>query len=325
MKEYFELKNECIVESTPEAGQIVVYSVPSEIEKKELHKTLRLDQHGLDSALDPDEISRVEFTSEHIYIIFKRPNTATFKEHLKFEVSSLGMFLKKDKLILILGESTTPFATKKFPGVGSLNGVVLKLFFQITHHFLGHLKAMRMLNAELQTKLNASMENQYFLQMFNLSESLIYYLNAIETNAAVLSKLRANAERVGFTKEELDMLDDIIIEHQQCSKQTQIYSSVLSGLMDARGNIINNNMNVLLRNLMIINIVFLPLNLIASVGGMSEYTMITKDHVNWEIAYGLFFLAMVALGALTWVLLVRQINKQKVVTINGAKAGLHNF
>src|SRR3989338_9189688 len=142
--------------------------------------------------------------------------------------------------------------------------------------------------------------------MFNLSESLIYYLNALEANASALAKLRTNVEKIGFSKEELEMLDDIIIEHQQCSKQTQIYSSGLSGLMDARGNIINNNMNILLKNLTIITVVFLPLNLIASIGGMSEYTWMTERLMGWKWAYSLFLLTMVLLGTLTWLFLVKQ-------------------
>lgn len=318
MKELFELKNEYVIESTPETSNIVVYSQLSESEKVELSASLNLDQHDLESALDPDEISRVELTTDHLYIIWKRPNAASFKEQLKFEVSSLGMFLKKDKLTVILGESTSPFSGKKLPGATSLNSVILRIFMDTIHHFLSHLKVMRLLNAELQAKLNISMENQYLLQMFNLSESLIYYLNALEANASVLTKLRNNAEKIGFSQEALEILDDIMIEHQQCSKQTEIYSSVLSGLMDARGNIINNNMNILLKNLTLINVVFLPLNLIASIGGMSEYSMMTQG-LNWAVAYSLFLLGIIILGILTWFILIKRIHREKVIKTNGTR------
>ena len=317
MRNFYELQNGSVVQSAPQTGNIVVYACPNDGEKQELLETLHIDQHTLESALDPDEISRVEFGPEYIYIIWKRPNAASFKELLKFEVSSVGIFLKQNRLTMILGESTVPFSSKEFHGIASLNGVILKFLLHTIHHFLGHLKAMRQINAELQSKLNVSMENSYLLQMFNLSESLIYYLNALEANASVLTKLRANADRIVFSKEELEMLDDLIIEHQQCSRQTQIYSSVLSGLMDARGNIINNNMNILLKNLTLINIVFLPLNLIASVGGMSEYTRMTEGVMDWKAAYALFLVAMVVLGIVTWILLVRQIHKQKIVKTNG--------
>jgi magnesium transporter len=112
-------------------------------------------------------------------------------------------------------------------------------------------------------------------------------------------KLRSAPDKQKFTMDQIDLLDDVIIENQQASKQASIYSTVLSGLMDARGTIINNNMNVLLKNLTVINVVFLPLNLIASIGGMSEYSVMTKGIV-WPIAYGAFSVAMIFLGWFTW-------------------------
>lgn len=313
MKNYFELKNGAVVPSEPAKSDILVYTLPDEQEKKELIDTLQIDQHTLDSALDPDEISRVEFTVDYFYIIWKRPNTASFKQLLKFEVSSMGIFLRQGKLTLILGEGTIPFDSKEFQGITSLHGIILKFFLHTIHHFLGHLKVIKQLNGELQTKLNLSLENQYLLQMFSLGESLIYYLNALEANAAVLTKLRSNRDKISFSREELEMLDDISIEHQQCCRQAQIYSDVLSGLMDARGSIINNNMNILLRNLTLINVVFLPLNLIASIGGMSEYTRMTEGVIDWGLAYLLFIAVMIVLGILTWIFLVQQINRQKIV------------
>src|SRR3989338_5270303 len=214
MKEFFELKEGVVVNSARGTGNILIYTTPDDTEKKELLETLHLDQHTLESALDPDEISRVEFIPHYLSVIWKRPNTAAFREQLKFEVSSLGIFLNKNRVTLVLGESTIPFTDKEFHGISSLNSFVLKFLLHTIHHFLGHLKAMRLLNAELQSKLNLSMENRYLLQMFNLSESLIYYLNALEANAAVLTKLKTHTDKIAFTKEDLEMLEDITIEHQ---------------------------------------------------------------------------------------------------------------
>ena len=135
--------------------------------------------------------------------------------------------------------------------------------------------------------------------MFSLGESLIYYHNALETNLAVLAKLHTASDKLKLTPEQITLLDDVIIENQQASKQAGIYSTVLSGLMDARGTIINNNMNVLLKNLTLINVVFLPLNMIAGMGGMSEFSEITKG-LDWKISYGLFSLAMLVLGWFMW-------------------------
>jgi magnesium transporter len=79
--------------------------------------------------------------------------------------------------------------------------------------------------------------------------------------------------------------------------------------MDARGTIVNNNMNVLLKNLTLINIIFLPLNLIAGIGGMSDYSVMTRG-VDWRLAYALLSLGMILLGWVTWVLVVRATGHQ---------------
>jgi magnesium transporter len=46
-------------------------------------------------------------------------------------------------------------------------------------------------------------------------------------------------------------------------------------------------------------VVFLPLNIIASMGGMSEFSQMTKG-IDWRISYGLFSLAMILLGWIIW-------------------------
>ena len=57
-------------------------------------------------------------------------------------------------------------------------------------------------------------------------------------------------------------------------------------------------MNSLLKNLTIINVIFLPLNLIAGIGGMSEFSMMTQG-IDWRVSYFLFFVALVLIGWLT--------------------------
>jgi magnesium transporter len=154
------------------------------------------------------------------------------------------------------------------------------------------------------------MENRYLLQVFAVSESLIYYLNAIEANGAVLVKLWANAERLAHLKQDVEFLHDVMLDNQQCARQAQIHSAVLSGLMDARGTNVNNNVNVLLKNLTLINVIFLPLTLIASIGGMSEFSMMTHG-IDWRISYALLTLGMVGLGWATWVVLVQILDKRQ--------------
>jgi len=310
MKAGYELKDGSIIPAADGCATLLVYAAPTTQEKQEVIATLGLDPYDIESALDPDEISRVEFAADRVSVIWKRPKNATFEQQqVRFDVASIGLFLHREKLIIIMGEEVIPFSSREFHGACSPVDVLLRFLLHTVHHYLGHLKVIKQITVELGNKISAAMENRYLLQMFALGESLIYYLNAIEANGAVLAKLRANAERLALPKQDVEFLHDVMLDNQQCTRQAQIYSSVVSGLMDARGTIVNNNVNVLLKNLTLLNVIFLPLTLIASIGGMSEFTMMTHG-IDWRISYSLFSVAMVVLGWLTWVVLVRVLDKR---------------
>jgi magnesium transporter len=287
-----------------ETAQVLVYVAPDEGERRDLTGPLGIDLYDLESALDPDEVPRLELTADYLSIIWKRPQRATIADTLRFEVSTLGLFLRRDRLVVVLSEEPIPFGRKELQGSESLPDLVLRLLLHTVRHYMGHLKAIRQVTSSLEAKISSSMENRYLLQMFTFTESLTYYLDAIEGNGSVLQRLRNIADRLQLTPSVIAALDDLLLENGQCARQCQIHSSVLSGLMDARGTVVNNNMNVLLKNLTLINIIFLPLNLIAGIGGMSEYSMMTRG-VDWRLAYALFSLGMILLGWVTWVLMVR--------------------
>lgn len=305
MLQRFELINGTLKEADSDKSTVWVYINPDNDENELISVTHDIDKHTVESALDPDEISRLEFFENEIHIIWKRPKNYMSSDNLLFGVSSIGLFLLKDKLVVVLPEDITLFDSKQ--QCGTLMDIIINFLYNSIRHYLDHIKAMKIISREIQVKLNTSMENEYLIQMFNLSESLIYYMNAITSNLIVLVKLRNHFEKAGNDPDRLEKMEDITIENNQCLKEAEIYSSVLSGLMDARGNIINNNMNVLIKNLTMINIIFLPLNLLAGIGGMSEYSMMTMG-IDWRVSYGIFMVAMAVLGFITlW--LINRINK----------------
>jgi len=249
----------------------------------------------------------VEFDKDYTFIIWKRPNNYSFDIQLQFSVFSIGVFLSSKKMIIILKEDYELYHRREFNKINSPYDCFLKVLFYSARHYVEHIRAINMMSKELQDKINMSLENKYLMQMFNLSESLVYYFIAINANDAVLIKLKNSAQRLGFTPDEIELLEDLIIENNQCFRQAEIYSTVLSGLMDARGNLINNNMNILLKKLTIINVIFLPLNLIASIGGMSEYSVMTSG-IPHAVSYSLFALGMVGIGWMTAVMLNKMSN-----------------
>jgi len=296
----FQIQNNTLIDSESEDSPVQVYINPDSVERDKLLRTYNIDEHALTSALDPDEVSRVEFSPEQTFLIYKRPKDYSSQDNFFFNVTSVGLILLKDRLVMISSDDI-PLIEEGFRHshpIGSTLDLMLNFLHDTVYHFLGHLKVIKQVARELEQKITASIENKHLIQMFNLSESLVYYINAINSNSGVLVKLRNHIEKTGFSSETIEHLDDVIIDNNQCYEQAKTYSTVFAGLMDARGNLVNNNMNVLLRKLTILNVVFLPLNLIASIGGMSEFTMMTRG-INWRTSYFLFLAAMVLIGWLT--------------------------
>jgi magnesium transporter len=295
----YRIESAQLVPSAADEASVLICCEPTDAEKGTLLTQFDLDPFDMEAIYDSDEVPRVENTPDGTFMIWKRPDNVSQRETIQFEVSSLGIVIHHNKVALIVPKGDFSLTGREFKRIDSVWDCVLRVLLLTVHHYQGHLKAIKMMSQDLQAKIVRSMGNKYLLQMFALGESLIYYHNALETNLAVLTKLHTAADRLKLTADQIEFLDDVIIENQQASKQAGIYSTVLSGLMDARGNIINNNMNVLLKNLTLINVVFLPLNIIASMGGMSEFSMMTKGF-DWRISYGLFSLAMILLGWATW-------------------------
>ncbi|MCU0916355.1 MAG: magnesium transporter CorA family protein [Planctomycetes bacterium] len=236
-----------------------VYTAPDETERKYLIEQIKLDEHTLNSALDPDELSRLEFEPEHAAIIFKRPKRYTAEDNFLFRVVSTGVFLFKDRLIIVRADDAALFEGKPFIKILSVQDVFLKLIYRAISHFVEHLRGINMISTELEQQINIAMENKYLLNLFTLEKSLVYYLSAINSNGVLVERLRNAAPKLVLSPENVEFLDDILVENSQCRGQTEIYSQVLSSLMDARASIISNNLNVRIKALTIITIgIMLP-------------------------------------------------------------------
>lgn len=91
---------------------------------------------------------------------------------------------------------------------------------------------------------------------------------------------------------------------------TEASRDVVTSLMEMYLSMLNNQMahasnetNATVRRLTFITTIFMPLSLLAGIGGMSEWTMMTGGPPNWRIAYPLFLLGMVVLGVANYYLL----------------------
>jgi magnesium transporter len=71
-----------------------------------------------------------------------------------------------------------------------------------------------------------------------------------------------------------------------------------------------NETNTTVRRLTFITTIFMPLTLLAGIGGMSEWSMMTGPE-NWKVTYPLFLLGMGIIGVISYYLLKRLGEKRR--------------
>jgi len=289
----YQVVNNKIEETADEKSPIMMFIKPDDKEKRLLIDQYGVDEHTLASALDPDELARLECEPNHIAIVFKRPKSYSGKDQLLFKASTLGIFFFGEFLIIVMGEDTNLFEGKPFAKVSSPREVLLKLIYRSIFHFFDHLKVINVISDELEQKINRAMENRFLISLFTLQKSLVYYQNAINSNGVLIEKIRHNSARIGFTTEEAELLEDILIENNQCYRQAEVYSNILASLMDARASIVSNNINVLVKTLNIITIAIMMPTFVVSAFSMNVRIPLSQLYSAFWIILGMAGVSMI--------------------------------
>ncbi len=307
LRTYYRIAEEAgaVVRCDAAEAQIIVFNSPTVEDEADLQEFYNIDYHTLQSSLDPDELSRLEFETDHAAFIFKRPRSFSADDNFLLKLTSTGVFLYEDRLVVVMPDDAPLFEGRAPLRIFSVQDVFLRLLYQCISHFEGHLKAINMLSDSLERRIITSMETRYLLNMFALEKSLVYILNAINSNGALFDRLKASATRLGLDHDQTRILEDIIIENQQCLRRSEIYSQVIAGLMDARASIVSHNLNTLIKQFTIWTIAIMLANLVIGIFSMNVRLPLPGESEVWPF----FLINVLAVGsaiAIFWISRVRK-------------------
>jgi magnesium transporter len=116
--------------------------------------------------------------------------------------------------------------------------------------------------------------------------------NVLDTRRALSFLMRRG--RLLSTEQQEDARQ-ILRDIESLDGHTTFLFGKINFLMDATVGFININQNKRVSRLTTIGVVFTPINIIAGIGGMSEFSMMTEG-IPWPLAYGVFAVGMIVLG-----------------------------
>ncbi|MFA6505324.1 MAG: magnesium transporter CorA family protein [Treponemataceae bacterium] len=237
-----------------------------------LEKEFGISGELLADIMDADEQARIEKEDEYTAIIVRLP---VYDEN--FEVSyftvPLGIILYSDKIITICQRSSEVLEdiirnrVRDF-SVSNKSSFVLNLLGRAALVYLRALKDLNKRTTVIERELQKSVKNYELIQLLSIQKSLVYFTTSLKTNELLLEKLQ-KSPLIKFKEDENDLLEDVLTENKQAIEMANIYSSILTGTMDAFASVISNNLNIVMKRLTIVSIVLMIPTLIVSFFGMN--------------------------------------------------------
>jgi magnesium transporter len=226
----------------------------------------------LTDIMDADEQARIEKEDEYTALILRLP---VYDE--RFEVAyftlPLGIILFSDKIVTICQRSSDSLEDLVHNRLRSFNirnksTFVLNLLGRAAFTFLRVLKELNKRTAIIERELQRSIKNNELIQLLSIQKSLVYITTSLTANELLLEKLQ-KSPLIRFKDDEKELLEDVVTENKQAIEMAKIYSSILTGTMDAFASVISNNLNIVMKRLTIVSIVLMIPTLITSFYGMN--------------------------------------------------------
>lgn len=272
-----------------EKGCWINLAAPTEEELNYLQENLNILPNFLRDPLDEEEKPRIDVEENQTLVIVDIPYVYEDEKNLKFETIPLGILIMDDFVITICNRELTlidSFKNKKVKDFYTFKKTrfTLQLLFMIAKDFLRYLRHIDKKTDDLEKTLHKSMRNRELFKLLELEKSLVFFTTSLKSNDAVMEKL-LRGKYLKLYEEDQDLLEDVLIENKQAIEMANIYSSILSSMMEAFSSVISNNLNMVMKFLTSVTIVMAIPTMIASFFGMN--VPVPWQHDNLGFVYTL--------------------------------------
>ena len=166
--------------------------------------------------------------------------------------------------------------------------LVLKLLLSSSVWFLKYLKQVNQKIKLAEDNLEKSIKNEELQALLQIEKCLVFFITSLKGNDILLHRIKnIKNQKDNYDS---DLLEDVEIELRQAQETTNIYSDILSGMMDAYASVISNNMNNIMKQMTSISILLMIPTVIASLYGMNVPNSLQENPFGFWIVVSLSIL-----------------------------------
>ena len=277
----------------------VQVTCPTQEDVNFLQNELHVPDYYISDIADTDERARYDIDEGWVLIILRIPYVKEVKSRTPYTTIPLGIILKGNVCVTLCNFETNmmiDFVTyQQRRGLGFTNSVdmVFRLFLSSAVWYLKRLKQISARIEQAKLNLDRNVDNVDLIALSRLQDSLTYFVTSIRGNENLLSKLKF---KLPVDELDADMIEDVNIEMSQARETTNIYSNILESTMETYANIINNNVNKVMKMLTSITIILMFPTLITSMFGMN----LINGMENWSLGFPIALAICVFITLFFW-------------------------
>ncbi len=215
---------------------MISYDNHSENREWEDDPSLQIEPDFLRAALDEEETSHVDTEEGQTLIIIDIP-VEERENALIYTTLPMGIIVTEENIITVCLKETQilqDFEAGKVKNAKTSQRTkfVFLLLLKISARYLQYLKQIDKLSSAMQLRLYKSQRNKELIHLLELEKSLVYFNTSLKADEVTLEKI-LRGRIITLYEEDEDLLQDVLIEIRQAIEMANIYSSILSGMMDA--------------------------------------------------------------------------------------------
>lgn len=274
---------------------------PTDREIESLCALTGLPEDVIKAPLDEEERARIEHEDEYTSILFDIPVIEEEEGgYYSYSTLPIGFILTKTYAITVSLKETAVMRdfvmnrVKTF-STNKRSRFLFQALYNTATKYLAYLKQIDKASVRIQKELNKATKNKELMQLLDLEKSLVYFSTSLKGNDVIIQKLSNTAAILKYEEDEM-LLEDVAIENRQAIEMTTIYSNVLCSTMEAYANIINNNLNIVMKILTSVTLLISIPTLIASSFGMNTWVPGQGSWIGFTVVTCLSVLISLVVG-----------------------------
>lgn len=250
-----------------------------------------LEEHELTAknlayATDKHERARYEHQDDLDLLIYNSPlkkidvTNSFVLEPITFIVKKDTLFTFRSKALYLNIQEVLKRAIAE-DEESSLMSFILTILYTITIRYQKTIDSLNKTRDRYLSELNHKISNQQLLELSNVERSFVYIASGIKTNLLVLNSITDSEVITQKNSKDKKRLHSITVEAHQAEQTVSIALDVTERISSTANNLLNNNLNDVMRFLTIWSLVLTIPTIITGFHGMNVTLPFANGPMAW--------------------------------------------